>query len=252
MATQAPTSPEEALAELLRLGVIAGSDVVTDPQISLSVSRSEYPKALEDAADDLVDRLEAMWRSVHNLLSRVSKPGFCSVSASRMSVASLEALYTLASRSPLSSNPVKEALGEFLSSVDVSVIPTPMASELAALLSKISYHEYMVGRLSYKSYLIGLAFPPKFASVMDGPYGRLDLPMGDRVIPWRDIEESIEGDSVARKSQFRYKSWEEAYNEPRFRQGFYWRELAQSPYLIDEAKNESPYRYREYLWRHLG
>jgi hypothetical protein len=97
-----------------------------------------------------------------------------------------------------------------------------------------------------------MAYPAKVASVMDGPYGRLDLPMGDRVIPWRDIEESIEGDSVARKSQFRYKSWEEAYNEPRFRQGFYWRELAQSPYLIDEAKNESPYRYRQYLWRHLG
>jgi len=252
MTTQAPTSPEEATTELLRLGVVAGSDMVTDPQLVRSVSRYEYPKALEDAADQVVGELESMWASVHDLLSRVAPPGFCSRSASRMSVATFEALHTLASRSALADSPVRDAIGQFLSSVDVSVISTPIVSELTALLSKISYHEYMVGRLSYKSSLIGMAYPAKVASVMDGPYGRLDLPMGDRVIPWRDIEESIEGDSVARKSQFRYKSWEEAYNEPRFRQGFYWRELAQSPYLIDEAKNESPYRYRQYLWNHLG
>ncbi len=252
MATQTPSNPEEAIAELSRLGVMAGKDMVADPQVGRSVVRAEYPKALQDAADAIVVQLESMWDSVHDLLSRIAPPGFCSLSASRMSVAALESLYSLASRSPLADRPVREAIGQFLSSVDVSTISTPVASELSAMLSRISYHEYMVGRLSYKSWLIDMAYPAKFASVMDGPYGRLDLPMGDRVIPWRDIEESIEGDSVARKSQTRYKSWQEAYNEPRFRQGFYWRELAQSPYLIDEAKNESPYRYREYLWRHLG
>ena len=252
MATQSPTNPEEVLAEFARLGVIAGGDLVIDPQVGRSVHRSAYPKALEEAADVIVSQLDGMWDAVHSLLSRISPPGFCSISASRMAVSALESLHGLASRSPLADNPVREAISTFMSSVDVASVPSPAAAELSALLSNISYHEYMVGRLSYKSQLIGMLQPVKAASVMDGPYGRLDLPMGDRVIPWRDIEESIEGDSVAKKSQFRYKGWQDGYNEPRFRQGFYWRELAQSPYLIDEAKNESPYRYREYLWRHLG
>jgi hypothetical protein len=252
MAMQSPTSPADAHAELARLGVVAGYDMVVDPQVGKSVIRSEYRSALEQTADDIVSRLESMWDTLVGVLQKIPSSSYCSVSASRVALASIECLYTLCCRKPLADHPAKHELFRVMSSCDASTVPTPVAAELAAMLSKISYFEFMIGRLSYKSQLIDIAFPPKLAAVMDGPYGRLDLPMGDRVVPWRDIEESIEGDSVARKSQHRYKGWQEAYNEPRFRQGFYWRELANSPYLISDARHETPYKYRSYLWSHLG
>lgn len=245
-------SPDQAKIELARLGVKIGVDVVFDPQIQIQVLASDYQSALSKRADELALVLEDLWTALCSMLESIPSAGSCSVVGSRMAVCALEGLCTMSAKDRLNDQVKHEIIRSFMASFDVAKLPTPACSEISALLSKISLHEYMITRLSYKHRLFGASFPQKTASVMDGPYGRLDLPMGDRVIPWRDIEESIEGDSTARKSQYRYRSWTEAYNEPRFRPGFYWRELATEPYLIDNAKNESPYKYREYLWRHLG
>jgi hypothetical protein len=244
-------SPEEAIAELERLGVNFGSDSVSDPQLGSSFSRADYPAALRDSADEKTDGIIPLWSSLCDLLCKNLTRRTASLGSSRMFLCSVETAVSMAIKTPIADES-KRCVQGALDVCDASCASAHHAAEVASLVSKISLQEYMVARLGYKYFLSACVGGQKFASTLDGPYGRLDLPMGDRVVPWKDIEESIMGDSDAKKSQLRYKTWTENYNQPGFRQGFYWRDLSAAPYLIDEAKNESPYKYREYLWRHLG
>lgn len=82
---------------------------------------------------------------------------------------------------------------------------------------------------------------------IEGPFAHLDLPMEERVFKWEDVEEETTLRQRDKQLQKRYTMGHD--NEPEaFREGFYFRELRNEPYLFEDAATESPYPYRSVLW----
>jgi len=87
-----------------------------------------------------------------------------------------------------------------------------------------------------------------YARGISGPWANLDLPTLERVYPYADIAEEMEGRRSDIRAQERYWLGFEGYNTAGVNEGFYWRELRNEPYLFEDSKTESPYPSRHYLW----
>lgn len=82
---------------------------------------------------------------------------------------------------------------------------------------------------------------------ISGPFANLDLPMQERVFKWEDVEEETTLRQRDKQLQKRYTMGHD--DEPEgFREGFYFREIRNEPYLFEDAATESPYPYRSVLW----
>lgn len=83
----------------------------------------------------------------------------------------------------------------------------------------------------------------KLAAGVNAPWGRLDLPLLERVFPYNDIEEEMQGKRDDIKRQHRYKKGFEHYNDPsgRVGEGHYWRELRNEPFMWTDRFSDSPY-----------
>jgi len=117
-------------------------------------------------------------------------------------------------------------------------------------------------KLNKKYYLIDLlrlasggeayaeSFDYKTAKSIAGPWSNLDLPMLERVWPWRDEDENLRGRMRDIRKQTRYRMGLENYNgDGRVGEGFYWRELRNEPYSWYDRKEEEPYYERYVLTR---
>lgn len=82
---------------------------------------------------------------------------------------------------------------------------------------------------------------------ISGPWANLDLPMEERVFTWRDVEEETTERQTDKQKQRRYTMGYEDEKEG-FKEGFYFRELRNEPFLFENASFDSPYPYRSVLW----
>lgn len=82
---------------------------------------------------------------------------------------------------------------------------------------------------------------------VSGPWSNLDLPMQERVFEWKDVEEETKEREVGKQKQRRYQMGYEDEKDG-FKEGYYYRELRNEPYLYENASFESPYPYRSVLW----
>tara|TARA_Y100000310_G_scaffold344350_1_gene456664 strand:+ start:2708 stop:3496 length:789 start_codon:yes stop_codon:yes gene_type:complete len=117
-------------------------------------------------------------------------------------------------------------------------------------------------KLNKKYYLIDLlrlasggetyadSFEYKTAKAIAGPWSNLDLPMLERVWPWRDEDENLRGRMRDIRKQQRYRMGLENYNgDGRVGEGFMARELRNEPYSWFDRKDEEPYYQRYVLTR---
>jgi len=83
---------------------------------------------------------------------------------------------------------------------------------------------------------------------ISGPWAHLDLPMEERVYPFRSEEDNVMGRSKEKKRQRRYVKNLQTYNsEGNVAEGHYWRELRNEPYSWYDRKSEEPYPHRYLL-----
>jgi len=91
------------------------------------------------------------------------------------------------------------------------------------------------------------SFEIKTAKGVSGPWGNLDLPMLERVWPWKDEDENLRGRMKDIRRQRRYQMGLESYNNNgSISDGFYWRELRNEPFSWYNRSDEDPY-YQRYL-----
>lgn len=101
---------------------------------------------------------------------------------------------------------------------------------------------YLVNLLETVNYGRDRVNTVKLARGVAGPWSRLDLPMLERVYPWKDIAEEVEGRETSKETQQRYRKGLEEYNDSNHvGEGFYWRELRNEPYLWSNRFTSSPY-----------
>ena len=76
---------------------------------------------------------------------------------------------------------------------------------------------------------------------VSGPWANVDLPMAERVYPWFEAADELQGREDARKKQERYN--------PEYVNGFYYvdKDLNRSPYRFEDRQTESPYKSNNYL-----
>ena len=80
-----------------------------------------------------------------------------------------------------------------------------------------------------------------------GPWGRLDLPMEERVFEWDDIAEETSGRESDKKTQRRYKMGLENMKDNDPNEGYYFREIKNEPYAWGD-EDSNPYPHRNLLW----
>jgi len=94
------------------------------------------------------------------------------------------------------------------------------------------------------------SFEYKTAKSVAGPWSNLDLPMLERVWPWRDEDENLRGRMKDIRKQTRYRMGLENYNgDGRVGEGFMARELRNEPYSWYNRRDEEPYYERYALTR---
>tara|TARA_B100001778_G_scaffold334491_1_gene346135 strand:+ start:26677 stop:27408 length:732 start_codon:yes stop_codon:yes gene_type:complete len=81
-----------------------------------------------------------------------------------------------------------------------------------------------------------------------GPWGRLDLPMEERVFQWDDIAEETAGREADKMRQRRYRMGLENTKDNWPNEGFYWREIRNEPFAWGD-EDSNPYPHRNLLWR---
>ena len=86
-----------------------------------------------------------------------------------------------------------------------------------------------------------------FAKGFGGPWGRLDLPMEERVFEWGDVAEETSGRQSDKMDQSRYRMGLDNVKDNSPNEGYYWREIRNEPYLFDD-KDGNPYPHRDLLW----
>jgi hypothetical protein len=89
----------------------------------------------------------------------------------------------------------------------------------------------------------------KTARGISGPWANLDLPTLERVFPWEDIAEEMEGRRSDIRKQHRYRKGFEHYNDPygRVGEGHYFREIRNEPFSWSNRGTDSPYPSRNML-----
>lgn len=144
---------------------------------------------------------------------------------------------------------------EIRKSLDVDFVQYPKKAMLEVIDYKLTI-DWICRTISVLSYVSDMllvaamgeekvsAIKMKVARGVSGPWANLDLPMGERAFPWRDIEEEIEGRQSDIKKQRRYRQGLENYNnDGRVGEGYYWREMRNEPYSWDNRKTDSPYKH---------
>jgi hypothetical protein len=81
-----------------------------------------------------------------------------------------------------------------------------------------------------------------------GPWSNLDLPYGERVYPWSQVEDELTSRTKQREAQPRYTMGLESYNNPRVGEGFVWEEVRRYPYDFD-SEEDNIYPHRNLLWK---
>lgn len=113
-----------------------------------------------------------------------------------------------------------------------------------------------INRLLYITNLLSFAvlgpekisqYKIKIAKGITGPWGNLDLPMGERVYPFSQTD--LPETSKNKERQRRYRKGLENKNGPNMFEGHYWRELRNEPFDWDDRENSSPYPSRASLIR---
>lgn len=86
-----------------------------------------------------------------------------------------------------------------------------------------------------------------FAKGFGGPWGRLDLPMEERVFEWDDVAEETSGRESDKMNQERYRMGLDNVKDNYPNEGYYWREIRNEPFSFDD-EDSNPYPHRNLLW----
>ncbi len=89
----------------------------------------------------------------------------------------------------------------------------------------------------------------KLAAGVSGPWSNVDLPMEERVFPWKAEEDNFRGRELDLRKQRRYTAGFENYNnDGSVGEGYYARELKNEPYLWEDRDEESSYPQRNVMF----
>ena len=87
----------------------------------------------------------------------------------------------------------------------------------------------------------------KLARGVTGPYSNLNLPIQERVYPFKELE--LGERTKIKQKQRRYRKGFENYHGGRFSEGHYWRELRNEPFSWYNRSFDDPYPSRSLLSR---
>lgn len=228
----------------------------------VSCSFSKEPISIKEANKKYVERslknrkfILELWKDLIESLSQKNENKSETYPyITRIFIDAVQSLYDLAINfSYLKEQKIVDALSMALDSDSSSYSSTTMNKVIDLRLCiewvnhKINNDIYIANLLS-AYYILGKESKQVIAYGVDGFYSRLDVPMGERVFSFDEIEEDLRGRSRDIKNQRRYRAGLEGYNYPYVNEGYYWREIRNEPYSFDDEDN-NPYPHRDSLWR---
>jgi hypothetical protein len=221
------------------------------------VSYRGKPSSVGEIQKNLDDRLAKNKKFLHRICrefyDELKNPtaGDADKQTRRMFVHAIKSVYSIFSESkcPI---PLVRAAYDIVNS-DSGLFSAKFMSKVIDFHLGLQWLIHLIRRDHYTRHLVGKYLKliarkrVSMARGFGGPWGRLDLPMEERVFEWSDVAEETAGRTGDKQRQRRYRMGLENTSDNWPNEGFYWREIRNEPFLWGD-EDENPYPHRNVLW----
>ena len=238
--------------------------VLNDQQVSFSHENQMKTSTLDEAIvivtseiKDNIKTIAELWDMVVKTLSEPSSQNnFHDRISSILFIASIKDLLKLIACFDAKEYLPYENVLKVAADRDIEFFSSKQVDDLINIKITIDWTHRVISRQLYIRNLLSSAKTGqsvlknvKVAAGVSGPWSNVDLPMEERVFPWKAEEENIRGRELDLRKQRRYTAGFENYNNGGpVGEGYYARELKNEPYLWKDRKEETSYPERNILF----